>query len=53
MPNEHGEVWTYGTLCSSQYANIPVEETESQDQIDAIVDHRPIGGDGMSSHRPN
>jgi hypothetical protein len=53
MPNEHGEVWTYGSNPVSHYANIPVEGTESQDQIDAIVDHRPIGGDGMSSVPPN
>jgi hypothetical protein len=33
--------------------NILVEETESLDQIDAIVDHRPIGGDGIILLRSN
>jgi len=52
MPNEHGEVWTYGVLSPRTNANILVEETESHDQIDAIVDHRPIGGDGTASLLP-
>ena len=52
MPNEHGEVWTYGILSPPTNANILVEGAESHDQIDAIVDHRTIGGNGTSSHLP-
>jgi len=52
MPNEHGEVWTYGILSLRTNANILVEETESHHQIDAVVDHRRIGGDGTASHLP-
>jgi hypothetical protein len=46
MPNESGELWTYGMspLCLL----IAVDEPEAQDAIDAIVDHRRVAEDGTS-----
>jgi hypothetical protein len=46
MPNEFGEVWTYGISSLFGVDNI-VEESDSQDAIDAIVDHRPIAENGI------
>jgi hypothetical protein len=46
MPNEFGEVWTYG-ISSWFGVDSIVEESESQDAIDAIVDHRPITENGI------
>ena len=46
MPNEHGEVWTYGNSESEKGLSV-VEEPEAQEAIDAIVDHREIILDGI------
>ena len=46
MPNEHGEVWTYGTAAEGRRLSV-VEEPEAQDAIDAIVDHRETMQDGI------
>ena len=46
MPNEFGEVWTYGIFPWFGVDN-KVEEPDSQDAIDAIVDHRPIAENGI------
>lgn len=49
MPNEHGEVWTYGIASSGGRLSV-VEEPEAQDAIDAIVDHRGIMQYGIHFH---
>jgi hypothetical protein len=46
MPNESGELWTYGIFTS--VILIAVDEPEAQDAIDAIVDHRRVAEDGTS-----
>jgi len=46
MPNEFGEVWTYGIPQRFNGLDV-VEESDSQDAIDAIVDHRPITENGL------